>query len=120
MSPKVDIVLINPGNRGQVYQRLGEAHSAIEPPFWAAVMAAYLRNSGFKVELIDSNAENMTPDEVAGNVDKLKPLLSAVIVYGSQPSASTQNMTAAGKICRNRRNLGDIHQCFVGRAQSAP
>ncbi|MEI6705376.1 MAG: radical SAM protein, partial [Deltaproteobacteria bacterium] len=30
----------------------------------------------------------------------MKPLLSCVVVYGSQPSASTQNMTVAGAICR--------------------
>lgn len=97
---KIDIVLINPGDRKQVYQDLGKDYSAIEPPFWIAVLAAYLRNNGFGVAVIDANAENITPDEIAERVSQINPLLSAVIVYGSQPSASTQNMTVAGRICK--------------------
>lgn len=93
------IVLINPGNRRQVFQNLGDDVAGIEPPFLVAVMAAYLRDKGFHPAIIDANAENISPDEVAERVSELSPLLSAVIVYGSQPSASTQNMTNAGLIC---------------------
>jgi radical SAM superfamily enzyme YgiQ (UPF0313 family) len=96
---KVDIVLINPGNRRQVFQSLGDDVAGIEPPFLVAVMAAFLREKGYRPEIIDANAENLAPEEVAGRVRDLAPLLSTVIVYGSQPSASTQNMTNAGLIC---------------------
>jgi anaerobic magnesium-protoporphyrin IX monomethyl ester cyclase len=112
----IDIVLINPGDRKQVYQDLGAEYSAIEPPFWAAVMAACLRNNGFKVAVVDSNAENISPEETASKVDQMAPLLAAVIVYGSQPSASTQNMTIAGRICTALREktaskvaIGGLH-----------
>ncbi|WP_298438382.1 radical SAM protein [Geobacter sp.] len=94
-----DIVLINPGDRKQVYQGLGADLAAVEPPFWVAVIASYLRSVGFTVAIIDANAENITPSEVAERVRLLAPLLAAVIVYGSQPSASTQNMPAAERIC---------------------
>lgn len=97
---KVDIVLINPGDRRQVYQDLASEFSAIEPPFWVAVLAAFLKNNGFHAEIIDANAENISAEEVADRVGDINPCLSAVIVYGSQPSASTQNMTIAGKICK--------------------
>lgn len=98
--PRADIVLINPGNRRQVFQNLGDDVAGIEPPFLVAVLAAYLRGRGYSPAIIDANAENLTPDEVAGRVHGYAPLLAAVIVYGSQPSASTQNMTNAGLICR--------------------
>jgi len=52
------------------------------------------------VRIIDANAENLSPDDVAAKISELNPYLAAVIVYGSQPSASTQNMTMAGRICR--------------------
>lgn len=116
MKNQLDIVLINPGDRKQVYQSLGEDYSAVEPPFWVAVIAAYLRNNKYSVAIIDSNAENITPDETAQKVNKLNPRLSAVIVYGSQPSASTQNMTIAGKICKalkegtsGKVSIGGLH-----------
>lgn len=116
MKEKVDLVLINPGDRKQVYQDLGKELAAIEPPFWVAVIAAYLRNNGINVHIIDSNGENISPEETAERVNNLNPLLTAVIVYGSQPSASTQNMTIAGKICRSLKEntsskiaIGGLH-----------
>ncbi|MEW6556583.1 MAG: radical SAM protein [Elusimicrobiota bacterium] len=100
MIKKVDIVLVNPGDRKQIYQNLEKEYSAIEPPFWVAVIAAYLRNNGIDVVINDANAENISPEETATKVNEIAPLLTAVIVYGSQPSASTQTMTIAGKICK--------------------
>jgi radical SAM superfamily enzyme YgiQ (UPF0313 family) len=99
MKDKADIVFINPGDRKQSYQTLATDFPAIEPPFWIAAMASYLRNDGFAVQIIDAGAENITPEGTAKRVSEINPHLTAVIVYGSQPSASTQNMTMAGKIC---------------------
>lgn len=100
MKNAVDVVLINPGDKKQIYQHLADDASAIEPPFWVAVLAAFLRNHGLSVQLIDANAENLAPEHIAEKIDELNPYLAAVIVYGSQPSASTQNMTITGKICQ--------------------
>mgnify|MGYP001619255357 CR=1 FL=1 len=100
MNKQLDIVLINPGDRGLIYQGLGKDYSAVEPPYWLAAIAAFLRNNGFMVSVIDANAENLSPEETAARAKGLKPLLSLVVVYGSQPSASTQNMTIAGRICK--------------------
>jgi radical SAM superfamily enzyme YgiQ (UPF0313 family) len=116
MTNSVDIVLINPGNRRQVFQMLGDDVAGIEPPFLVAVMAVYLRERGFNPLIIDANAENLAPDEVAARINQFDPLLVAVIVYGSQPSASTQNMTNAGLICaavsgatRAKVAIGGLH-----------
>ncbi len=113
---KLDIVLINPGDRKQVYQSLSMDLAAVEPPFWVGVLASFLRNHGYSVRVIDSNADNLSPEETAQRVKDYDPLLTAIIVYGSQPSASTQNMTIAGKICTALKNhtsskvaLGGLH-----------
>jgi len=118
----MDIVLINPGDRKRVYQDLAKDFAAIEPPFLAAVLAAYLRNKGFKVDIIDANADNISPEETALRVKNANPLLAAVIVYGSNPSASTQNMTIANKICEALRNnfngkiaIGGLHPSALPR-----
>ena len=97
--PSLDVVLVNPGSRTQVYQALGARLAAIEPPVWAGLMATYLRRHGSRALIIDAEAEELTPEQVAERIDALKPTLTAVVVYGHQPSASTQNMTAAGAIC---------------------
>lgn len=119
MSEKLDIVLINPGDKKQVYQGLGEDYSAVEPPFWVAVIAAYLRNNQYRVAVIDVNAEGISSDETARRVKELNPFLSAVIVYGSQPSASTQNMTIAGRICKAIKKNTSVKVAIGGLHPSA-
>ena len=95
----VGLVLVHPGNRAQIYQSLGSSLSAIEPPVWASLMATFVRRRGFSVDVLDAEADDLTPEETATRVAEMNPLLTAVVVYGHQPSASTQNMTAAGLIC---------------------
>ncbi len=95
----LDLLLINPGNPTQVYQSLGLNLSAIETPVWAGLMATFIRRHGFNVQILDAQAEALTPEQVAEYVCLNNPLLTAVVVYGHQPSASTQNMPAAGAVC---------------------
>ena len=119
MRNRVDLVLINPGDRKQAYQDLGKELAAIEPPFWVTVIAAYLRNNGFNIQIIDASAENISPDETALRVNEIDPLLAAVIVYGSHPSASTQNMTIAGKICTALKTNTSVKVAMGGLHPSA-
>lgn len=96
---KLDLLLINPGNAVQVYQSLGLGISAYEPPVWVGLLATFARLHGFSVEVIDANAEGWTPNQVAEAAKEKSPLMTAVVVYGHQPSASTQNMPAASAVC---------------------
>jgi anaerobic magnesium-protoporphyrin IX monomethyl ester cyclase len=95
---KLDLVLVHPGNRTQIYQSLGLTLSAIEPPVWAGLMATSVRNRGLSVEVLDAEAEDLNPEETAARIVEMEPLLTAIVVYGHQPSASTQNMTIAGLV----------------------
>ncbi len=106
---KRDLVLINPSSRTHVYQSLGTSLAAIENPVWAGLMATFCRTRGLSVELIDAEAEELSADQVAERVGYLDPVLAVVVVYGHQPSASTQIMTAAGLVCRAIK-LNDPHQ----------
>src|SRR5450755_1741785 len=100
MSTKqLDLILVNPSNRRRAYQSLGTDLAAVEPPVWARLLASFCLRRGLAVVIIDAEAEDLTPEQVAENINLLKPILTAVVVYGHQPSASTQNMTAAGKVC---------------------
>ena len=96
----IDVVLINPGSRRAVYQQLGNEFSAIEPPSLAGLFATYLRNKGLTVVIVDALAHNLSPAGVADFISaNFKPTLIVMVVYGFQPSASTQNMSAAGETC---------------------
>lgn len=95
----LDLLVINPGGREQVYQQLGNDLTAIEPPLWARLIAGYVRDRGWSVRIVDSEAESMGPESLAALVAKVKPRLAAMVVFGHQPSASTQMMVGAGQAC---------------------
>ena len=97
---RLDLVLVNPGSRTTIYQALGAELAAIEPPVWAALMATYARTRGLSVAVLDANAEDLAPEETAARIAEMDPRLAAVVVYGHNPSASTQVMPSASAICR--------------------
>lgn len=102
----LDVLLVNPGSRMAVYQKLGDTLSAIEPPSLAGLFAEYLRRKGLSVAIIDAPAYNLSPEQVARQIhDSFSPTLVVMVVYGFQPSASTQNMPAAGETCRALKAL---------------
>ncbi|HET6879484.1 MAG TPA: radical SAM protein [Pirellulales bacterium] len=96
----LELVIINPASRTQVYQSLGKRLTAIENPVWAGLMAEFAQRQGLAAEIIDAEALGLTAEEVADEVDSLKPRLAVVVVYGHQPSASTQIMPAARRTCQ--------------------
>ncbi len=104
-STRPDLLLINPPSRKQVYQSLAEDFSAIEPPVWAGLMASYSRHEGLRVELLDAEAMQWSIAETAREAAALRPRLVVMVVYGQQPSASTQVMPAAGALCREIKSL---------------
>lgn len=96
---QIDLAFVNPGNRTQIYQSLSSTLSAIEPPVWAGLMATFARQRGFSVAIVDASADSLTPTQTAAQVQALNPVLTVVVVYGQQPSASTQVMLGASAVC---------------------
>lgn len=112
---QLDLVLINPGNRAKIYQSLSSTLAAVEPPVWAGLMATFIRNNGFSVNIIDATAEELSPQETAERIAELNPVLTAVVVYGQQPSASTQVMPGASAVCTAiKQNSPDLKVLLIG------
>jgi radical SAM superfamily enzyme YgiQ (UPF0313 family) len=97
---QLDLLLVNPGGREQIYQSLGGDLTAVEPPLWARLIGGYVRDRSFSIQILDSEAEGMGPDSVARFIEETKPRLVAMVVFGHQPSASTQQMASASETCR--------------------
>src|SRR5437763_337008 len=115
MTTTPELVLVNPGSRARIYQSLGARLTAVENPVWAGLIATFVRNKGFSVEIVDAEADELTPEQTAERVLALCPALIAVVVYGHQPSASTQNMTGASAIARAIKTLDrDIPLLMLG------
>src|SRR5688500_16543441 len=96
---QLDLVLVHPGTRMQVYQSLGSKLADIEPPVWARLLATSGRKHGFSVQLVDAAARHVAPAATAMRIEETDPRLAVLVVYGHHPSAATQNMTVSGLIC---------------------
>jgi anaerobic magnesium-protoporphyrin IX monomethyl ester cyclase len=97
-SKRIDVAIVQPASRTQVYQGLGSTLAAVEPPVWAGLIARHLRDRGYAVELIDGEAEELSPDQFVAQLVPLDPVLTTVVVFGHQPSASTQSMVGASAL----------------------
>ena len=69
--------------------------TACEPPVWSGIIAKYLQNRGFSVRILNANADRLSPEQAANEIVKANPLLTAMVIYGHHPSASTQTMPGA-------------------------
>lgn len=102
----VDVLFVNPGSLSEVYQDLAHEFTAIEPPSLAALFATYLRKKGRTVDILDAPAFGLGPEATAKAIaEGFTPKLVVFVVYGFQPSASTQNMPAAGATARELKSL---------------
>ena len=98
----VDVLLVKPGNQRQLYGELSAFKlTGIEPPLWASLLAGYLRDLGYSVELLDAEVDQLGLKETAEKIRDIKPLLVVISVSGSNPSASTMNMDGAENILRH-------------------
>ena len=79
----------------KTYQKLSQTYSAIEPPTWALLLAESTRSVGFKVNILDANAENLSEEEILKRIKDVSPKLICLIVYGQNVNAGTTNMSGA-------------------------
>ncbi len=121
MAQKLDLILVNPGGRAQVYGKLGSSLAGVEPPIWAGLIAAVVRQKGYSVKILDAEAENWSPEYTAEKVAEENPLLTDIEVLGSNPSASsTPKMTTAGEVAGAiKKRAPHIKTLFSGLHPSA-
>lgn len=86
------VLFINPGSKRRIYQALSQSLSAIEPPYWCAMEAAYLREKGVEAQILDAAALGLSPEETAEEAARINPLLCLVYAFGTNPQASTPMM----------------------------
>lgn len=91
----LDLLVINPPSTEAIYGRLDGELVACEPPLWCRIIAAYIRDRGFKVAIVDAEALQWTPEQVSSYALETNPRLICIAAYGHQPSASTQQMVGA-------------------------
>jgi len=115
----LNVLLVTPPSRTEVYQALSTTYAAIEPPVWSGLIAEFLRNRGWSVGMLDAEAEGLTCEETADRIAQADPVLIVYMIYGQQPSASTQCMPAGGKVAARVNRLSDRPSLVIGTHASA-
>ncbi len=106
MSGDLDLLIVNVGDsRKKVYQDLSKDFSAIEPPFWAALTAGFIRERGYSVDILDANVEMIDNTQTAQIALERDPRLIAIIVYGQQANTCTPIMTSVGNLCKEIKKI---------------
>ncbi|MBN1870599.1 MAG: radical SAM protein [Candidatus Omnitrophica bacterium] len=113
---QLDILFINTTASEKNYQDLSEDFSAIEPPIWAGLLASHCLKRGFSAEILDCEALALNDAEAAQQVKALNPRVACFVVYGQQPSASSQNMEGMVSLAEEVRHAcgPDIKILAVG------
>ena len=112
---KLDILFIHPNASRKIYQDLAKDFSAIEPPIWAGMLAGHCRVKGFSVDILDAEALHLNDEQAAAKIKESNPRVVCFVVYGQQPSASSQNMAGAvGLADIVKDNTPGIKIAFVG------
>lgn len=113
---QIDILFINTTAAQKVYQDLSKDYSAIEPPIWAGMLTSHCLKRGFAAEILDCEALRLDDAQAVKQIKKLNPRVACFVVYGQQPSASSQNMYGMVRLAEALRDAcgEDIKILFVG------
>ena len=110
-----DILFVHPNASEKIYQGLAKNNAAIEPPIWAAMLANSVRTKGHRPEILDAEVEGLDYLSAAKRITEYKAKIVCFVVYGQQPSASSQNMEGATSTARELKDLApDTFVVFVG------
>ncbi len=112
---QLDILFIHPNASERIYQELSKEYSAIEPPIWAGMLTSHCLKKGFHADIIDCEALRLNDSAAAKQISTMNPKVACFVVYGQQPSASSQNMEGAVSLAEELKKVApSIKILFVG------
>ena len=112
MGLKVDLLLVNPGNRLEQFAKLSDL-ATVAQPLGIAMLASYVRHAGYSVAIIDAEAQFWTPEDTISEIEKYEPVLIGL-------SAFTTKMTAAGRtLSLIKSRMPGVKTILGGRHSSA-
>jgi anaerobic magnesium-protoporphyrin IX monomethyl ester cyclase len=115
----IDLLLVNPSSQEQ-FGELG-SFTAIEPPFWAGLIATFIREHGFEVKIVDAETEDWSSGQTAEKIAAENPRLVVIMLQGQAPTtSSTPKMPAASRLLRHlKREAPEIKTMLWGIHPSA-
>ena len=111
----LDYLIVHTNASRKVYQDLAESDSAIETPIWAGLIHSALRAKGFGVGILDCEVLGLASEASVAKILEFRCRIAVFVVYGQQPSASSQNMSAATEVAEMLKEQDpEVFVIFVG------
>ena len=95
MKKELDVLFIAPSNASGIYQDLAKDYAGIEPPTWACLLAESCRSVGYKVDILDTGAENLSYEQSLDRIKQIDARFICFTVYGQNVNAGTTMMSGA-------------------------
>jgi len=105
MKEKIDIVLIKPGGRLDLFGKLGPSLSGVAPPLDIGLLASFLRDKGYAVRIIDADAEYLTPSETADRIIEYQPVLAGIFAHTIRMRHASETLKELKKKAPNIKTL---------------
>jgi anaerobic magnesium-protoporphyrin IX monomethyl ester cyclase len=116
----LDVLFVTPDSSAKAYQGLATTFSAIEPPTWSLLLAESCRSKGYRIGILDCDAERLTLDASCRRILESKARLVVFVLYGQNPNSGTTSMIGAIGLGRALKEAGlSAPLCFVGSHVSA-
>src|SRR5687767_12905929 len=116
----LDVLFVTPGNHALIYQDLAKDYSAIETPTWSLLLAESCRSVGYKVGILDANAERLGDEQSIARIRELAPRILCFVLYGQNPNSGTMLMSPAVRLATHIKEAGLATPIvFVGSHVSA-
>jgi len=96
--------------KGKLYGVTANEYSALAPNIPMALLSSFLAEKQVPVEMIDSDAEGYSIDELIVLIHDLKPTFVCLIASGSNPSASTMTMVGIIDFCEKFYEYSDSRE----------
>ena len=116
----MDALFVTPDSSAKAYQDLAKTYSAIEPPTWSLLLAESCRSKGFKVGILDCDAERLSLAASVRRIEEARPRLVVMVLYGQNPNSGTTSMIGGLALAKALKAAGiSAPVCFVGSHTSA-
>jgi len=109
----MDVLVVNPGGRKRIYQSLGDELTAVEPPLWSRLITGYLLDKNLEVDLLDTEALGLDSKSAANLIGQSDAQLIVLVIFGHQPSASTQTMIAARELANEIKTISTKQKILI-------
>ena len=88
----------------EIYGQVGNLH-CVAPPIGIGIIASFVRNRGYSVEILDAQALNLSPSDVGRIVSERNPVLAGISAFTPQMTSAIETINFIKKEAPSVRTI---------------